>query len=144
MARPGLPRQAAFANRMRPYDTNPDSRAMTTTAAVLAAICSAAIIINAVARLPWAIARLVRASIPAVTAVRELRAAISGHGSGCACGSGTGPHDRHAACGRDIPRRCDIGVTVQCAIEFGRADAAGRSRADTMEFGWADPTGRSR
>lgn len=113
---------------MRPNDTSLDPRAMTTTAAALATICSAAIIINAVARLPWAIARLARACIPAVTAVRELRAAISGHGSGCACGLGTGPRDRHADCGRHILRRCGIGVAVQCAIEFGRADTTGRRR----------------
>ena len=50
-----------------------------TTTAVLATIGSAALVLNAATRLPRAIADLARALIPAVTALRELRAAITGH-----------------------------------------------------------------
>jgi hypothetical protein len=49
-----------------------------TTTAVLAAIGYAVLVLNAIARLPHAITELARACIPAVTALRELRAAIAG------------------------------------------------------------------
>jgi hypothetical protein len=61
---------------MRPNGSNLDSPYMTIT--VLASIGSAVVILNAVARLPRAITELARSCIPAVTALRELRAVITG------------------------------------------------------------------
>jgi hypothetical protein len=54
---------------------------MTTT--ILAAIGSAVVILNAVTRLPQAISDLARACIPAVTALRELHAVITGRRRSC-------------------------------------------------------------
>ena len=69
---------------------------MTTT--ILAVIGSAVVILNAVTRLPQAITDLAHACIPAVTALRELCAAITGRRRSCGSAFEGGADPRRTAC----------------------------------------------